>query len=63
MFVLTGKIVLTFNYIEHVLEKGESVFIPAETVHRVFALEDTDILEVSTPELNDVVRLADDYGR
>ena len=33
------------------------------TVHRVTALEDTTILEVSTPHLDDVVRLADAYGR
>ncbi|HZQ64847.1 MAG TPA: hypothetical protein VFA66_06445 [Gaiellaceae bacterium] len=33
------------------------------TVHRVKALEDTLILEVSTPQLDDVVRLEDDYGR
>jgi mannose-6-phosphate isomerase len=33
------------------------------TVHRVSALEDTTILEVSTPELDDVVRLEDRYGR
>ena len=33
------------------------------TVHRVTALEDTTILEVSTPHLDDVVRLEDVYGR
>jgi mannose-6-phosphate isomerase-like protein (cupin superfamily) len=33
------------------------------TVHRVTALEDTTILEVSTPQLDDVVRLDDRYGR
>jgi mannose-6-phosphate isomerase-like protein (cupin superfamily) len=37
-------------------------FLPG-TVHRVTALEDTTILEVSTPELDDVVRLEDAYGR
>jgi mannose-6-phosphate isomerase-like protein (cupin superfamily) len=37
-------------------------FLPG-TVHRVTALEDTTILEVSTPELDDVVRLEDRYGR
>jgi mannose-6-phosphate isomerase-like protein (cupin superfamily) len=37
-------------------------FVPG-TVHRLRALEDTLIVEVSTPELDDVVRLADDYGR
>ena len=33
------------------------------TVHRVRALEDTTILEVSTPQLEDIVRLEDQYGR
>jgi mannose-6-phosphate isomerase len=33
------------------------------TVHRVTAIEDTLIVEVSTPHLNDVVRLEDRYGR
>ena len=33
------------------------------TVHRVKALEDTTILEVSTPQIDDVVRLEDLYGR
>jgi mannose-6-phosphate isomerase len=33
------------------------------TVHRVTALDDTTILEVSTPHLEDVVRLEDAYGR
>jgi len=33
------------------------------TVHRVTAIEDTTIIEVSTPHLEDVVRLEDNYGR
>ena len=33
------------------------------TVHRVTAIEDTTIIEVSTPHLDDVVRLEDRYGR
>lgn len=33
------------------------------TVHRVRALEDTTIFEVSTPDLDDIVRLEDRYGR
>jgi len=31
--------------------------------HRMIAIEDTDVIEVSTPELDDVVRLEDRYGR
>lgn len=42
---------------------GESVHITPKTVHRMTALEDSDILEASTPELDDVVRLEDRYGR
>ena len=37
--------------------------IPPGMRHRMVALEDTDVLEVSTPELDDVVRLDDRYGR
>jgi len=33
------------------------------TPHRVEALEEAEFLEVSTPELDDVVRLSDDFGR
>ena len=42
---------------------GEAVHITPRTVHRMTALEDSDILEASTPELHDVVRLEDRYGR
>jgi quercetin dioxygenase-like cupin family protein len=42
---------------------GERVHIVAKTIHRMTALEDSDIFEVSTPELHDVVRLEDRYGR
>ncbi|MDT8436378.1 MAG: cupin domain-containing protein [Gemmatimonadota bacterium] len=42
---------------------GEAVEIVPGTVHRMEALEDSVILEVSTPELDDVIRLEDRYGR
>lgn len=45
------------------LEKDSSVDIEPGTIHRLIAIEDSRILEVSTPELTDVVRLKDDYGR
>jgi len=48
---------------EVVIGAGEAFHYPPRTVHRVTALEDTTILEVSTPDLDDVVRLADAYGR
>ena len=42
---------------------GDTLHIVPGTRHRVTAVEDSDILEVSTPELDDVVRLEDRYGR
>jgi len=42
---------------------GEAVHVTPPTVHRMTAIEDTDIFEVSTPEVEDVVRLEDRYGR
>jgi mannose-6-phosphate isomerase len=46
-----------------VLGIGAALRFRPGTVHRVTALEDTTILEVSTPQLDDVVRLEDKYGR
>jgi mannose-6-phosphate isomerase len=48
---------------EEVIGAGACFRYRPGTVHRVTALEDTTILEVSTPHLDDVVRLEDAYGR
>ena len=48
---------------EEVITAGAAFHYVPGTVHRVTALEDTTILEVSTPHLDDVVRLEDAYGR
>lgn len=45
------------------LTQGQSFRITPGTVHQMEAITDCDILEVSTPELDDVVRLQDRYGR
>jgi mannose-6-phosphate isomerase len=45
------------------LEIGESFRITPGTIHQMVAVTDCDLLEVSTPELDDVVRLSDRYGR
>lgn len=45
------------------LRVGESFRITPGTIHQMVALTDCDVLEVSTPELDDVVRLSDKYGR
>jgi mannose-6-phosphate isomerase len=47
----------------HRMSEGHTLRIQPGTRHRLTALEDTDIFEVSTPEVEDVVRLEDRYGR
>jgi quercetin dioxygenase-like cupin family protein len=46
-----------------VLHPGDSFHITPLLRHRMIAQTDCDILEASTPELDDVVRLEDRYGR
>lgn len=48
---------------EETVEPGTSIDVRPGTIHRITAVEDVDILEVSTTELDDVVRLEDEYGR
>lgn len=43
--------------------QGEACHIPAGRIHRMIAVEECDLLEVSTDKLDDVVRLEDSYGR
>jgi mannose-6-phosphate isomerase-like protein (cupin superfamily) len=67
LYLLTGRVLLTLrNQTEgHEVEMrpGEAFHIYPRLIHRMTAVEDSDILEVSTPELDDVVRLEDRYGR
>ena len=45
------------------MKPGDSFHCPPCTIHRMRALTDVEVFEVSTPELDDVVRVEDDYGR
>ena len=45
------------------LEAGEAFRVLPETIHRMQAVTDCDVMEASTPHLDDVVRLEDRYGR
>jgi mannose-6-phosphate isomerase len=45
------------------MQPGDRVHVAPKTVHRMTALQDCDVFEVSTPEIDDVVRLEDRYGR
>jgi mannose-6-phosphate isomerase len=67
-YVQDGRAVLELGTVgsdlaEAEIGPGDTFHFVPGTVHRVRALEDTLIVEVSTPELDDVVRLSDDYGR
>lgn len=67
MYVLTGELILRTQPGEELVSRrikaGESVHIPPRLVHQIEAVTDTDVLEASTPELDDLVRLQDRYGR
>ncbi len=51
------------DIIKYEVKPGERFHVTPGTVHRMTAIEDCDVIEVSTPELDDVVRLEDRYGR
>jgi mannose-6-phosphate isomerase len=51
------------NLATHRMSAGDTLHITPGTRHRLTAIEDVDIFEVSTPEIEDVVRLEDRYGR
>ena len=78
LYLLSGKVHLTFRAIasgetpsaslvtaadQRVWLPGQALHVPVRTIHRFEALEDSVLLEVSTPDLTDVVRLQDDFSR
>ncbi len=68
IFVARGHIKFVFEpkkgeLVEIDLREGEAHHIPPKHTHRMIAVLDSDLFEVSTPQLQDVVRLEDSYGR
>ncbi len=68
MHVLQGELILRTGadadaMTERRFSEGQSVHIPAKLVHQIEAVVDSDVLEASTPELDDLVRITDRYGR
>jgi mannose-6-phosphate isomerase len=67
MHVLRGELILRTRpgteLVARAFKAGETVHIPARLVHQIEAVVDSDVLEASTPELDDLVRLQDRYGR
>ncbi len=68
IYVLSGELVLTLDgedggLASHRLLPGQCQRVAAGMRHRMRAVSDTELCEVSTPQLDDVVRLEDRYGR
>jgi mannose-6-phosphate isomerase len=68
IYILSGRLRLTLEDAsgalrEETLAAGEHRRVETGRIHRYEAIERCEILEVSTPELDDVVRLEDDFGR
>ena len=65
--LFAGEMVLVLKegdrLVDHPMRPGESYRVRPGTIHRMRAVTDCDVLEVSTPEVQDVVRVEDDYGR
>ena len=78
LYLVSGKMVLTFRAVapgetptallvtpadQYDWLPGQTVHIPVRTIHRFEALEDSVLIESSTPDLTDIVRLQDDFSR
>jgi quercetin dioxygenase-like cupin family protein len=67
IFLWSGKILFEIDVNGKLegreMKPGEAVHVTPKTIHRMTAIEDSDVFEASTPELQDVVRLEDRYGR
>ncbi|HEV2749801.1 MAG TPA: cupin domain-containing protein [Gemmatimonadales bacterium] len=67
IYVLSGEIILRIQQGDTLIEKrmglGAAFHIQPKVIHQFEAVVSTDLLEASTPEIDDVVRLKDRYGR
>src|SRR5207247_1664095 len=67
IYVLRGEIILRVQQGETLIERrmleGDAVHITPRTIQQFEAVVASDLLEASTPEIDDVVRLKDRYGR
>jgi mannose-6-phosphate isomerase len=68
IYVLSGVLRITQGTSQDALadklyRAGDAITIPAGIIHRMEGVEDSVYLEASTPEMEDVVRLVDDYQR
>jgi len=64
IYTLKGRYQMELKTSSRVMEEGSVIVVPPGRIHRMYAkFGDVTLVEVSTPEVWDVVRLEDDYGR
>ena len=68
ILVIQGHLLLELHSPDGVIQKrdlsvGDCIHIAPKQIHRLQAYQDSKLIEVSTPELEDVIRHEDDYGR
>ncbi len=63
IYILNGILKITMNNNDKLYFKNDVLTIYPLEIHRMEAIEDTIYLEASTPEIDDVIRLEDDYNR
>ncbi len=68
IYVLTGKLKIytgtsKTDLVSKIYSSGDSITLSPGQIHRMEGVVDSIYLEASTPEMDDVVRIADDYNR
>jgi mannose-6-phosphate isomerase len=68
IFVIGGRLLLELEddvgeLVSRELGPGDSAHVPVMRRHRYTGIDRVELIEVSSPEIDDVVRLQDDYGR
>ena len=68
IYVLSGKLRIVYgpnkeSLSEKIYSEGDSVTLPPGVVHRMEGAEESVYLESSTPQMDDVIRIMDDYER
>jgi mannose-1-phosphate guanylyltransferase len=64
IYTLEGSYIMELKNSNKFMKQNSVIVIPPKKIHRMYAkFCDVTLLEVSTPEVRDVVRLEDDYGR
>jgi len=62
-FILKGEAIVTIGENKYTLGPGSVINLEPGVIHRIEAITDVVLVEASSPEIDDVVRIEDSYGR